>query len=83
MSAKPNTKIASLYSIASNRSLAIEDHLNTLSSQAVNGDIRGMTYALTDGKGELIVGRMGSHDGNDDQAIASLFRCAVALTLTA
>lgn len=74
---------ASIYSIAANHSRAIESQLITLSEQALNGEIHGMTYAVSDKKKALRVGSMGSHSGNDDHAIATLFRCAVALVLAA
>ena len=84
MQTKPTAKTAKIYSIASNHSRNIESQLLTLAEQAANGEIHGLTYAISDGKGSLSVGTMGSHDTEDnDKAISALFRCAVALVMTA
>jgi len=83
MQTKPTAKTAKIYSIASNHSRNIESQLLTLAEQAANGEIHGLTYAISDGKGSLSVGTMGVHSVDNDKAISALFRCAVALVMTA
>lgn len=74
---------AKIYSIETDHRRAIESQLLALSGLAANGEIRGVTYAISDGTGSLKVGSMGVHSLDKDKAIAALFRCTVALVMTA
>ena len=71
---------ASIYSIASNHSRAVESELSMLMEESQTGSLVGLSYAATSNKRRNIVGVAGSHV-ESDRAIASLFRAAVSLSM--
>jgi len=73
---------ASVYSIPSNYARQIEQQIAYLSERNEAGDIRGLTYVITNQNDEIELGSTGTHS-DSSKAIGALFKASAALTSVA
>lgn len=73
---------ASVYSIPSNHARQIAQQIAYLAERNRAGDIRGMTYVITNQHDEIELGSTGTHS-DTSKAIGALFKASTALTSVA